>query len=171
MLELRLATGPDQAFLRALHAARRAGEFTAVGLAPAALQALLAMQYEAQARAYALAYPEASRQLVLWQGRPVGALWWHAGPGQLRLLDIGLLPTRCGQGLGSACLRRLQQQACERGQVLLLQVAEDNPARRLYARLGFQVLRRQGLHLEMCWPPAAAASPPSPMTCQGAPSC
>lgn len=155
---LRPATAQDEALLRALHAAARAPDFAATGLPPTALQALLAMQYEAQSRAYAAQYPGAIEQIIELQGRPVGYLWrQQTAPRLLRLLDIGLLPAWRSHGLGTRILRRLQQDARVRGQTLLLQVAEDNPARRLYERLGFVAQQCQGLHLQMYW---RAETPP-----------
>ncbi len=58
-------------------------------------------------------------------------------PEELRLVDISLLPAHRGSGVGTELLRALQQEATTAGKPLRLSVARDNPARRLYARLGF----------------------------------
>lgn len=73
-----------------------------------------------------------------------------------RLIDIGLLPDRRRQGLGTALIRALQV-ACESAgaQRLILQVETGNAARGLYVRLGFCQTGDMGSHIEMAWSPAA----------------
>jgi len=164
-MELRPADDQDQGRLRALYVAARRNEFAQAGLDAVAVQALLALQYEAQSLAYRQQFPDAQQYLLLQRQDAVGYLWLQRAPRVLRLLDISLLPDWRGQGLGSACLRQLQAQARAARLTLLLHVAEGNPARRLYERLGFTAGMQRGLHLEMSWHAERGESPsPSPRT-------
>jgi GNAT superfamily N-acetyltransferase len=57
----------------------------------------------------------------------------------LGLRDLQILRAHQNRGIGSWALRRAQSIAASRGfQRLQLRVYEENPAKRLYSRLGFQ---------------------------------
>jgi ribosomal protein S18 acetylase RimI-like enzyme len=136
LLTLRPVSPADDAFLFELYASTRP-DLASLGLGGAQLDALLRGQWLAQRHGYLARYPHGEHQLVLLDGRPVGRLWVAREPGALRLVDISLLPAHRGSGVGTELLRALQQEATTAGKPLRLSVARDNPARRLYARLGF----------------------------------
>lgn len=82
-------------------------------------------------------------------GRPVGAAWFRVLPpdapgfgfvaAEIPELSIALLPEFRGAGLGTALLKILISEARADGyQGLSLSVDPDNPAARLYPRLGFR---------------------------------
>ncbi|ADO76131.1 GNAT family N-acetyltransferase [Stigmatella aurantiaca] len=168
MPSLRPVHPTDDAFLFKLYASTRQ-DLAHLGLAEPQKELLLRMQWKAQWQSYSSRYPGSAPQLVLVNGQPVGRLWVARVPGELRVMDISLLPEHRGAGLGTGLLRALQQEATAAGTPVRLSVAHDNPARRLYERLGFT--RREGgtalaepfLLLEWT-PPAAptAASSPAP---------
>lgn len=133
---LRPVTPADDAFLFELYASTRP-ELAALGLGEAHQQMLLRVQWMAQRQGYQSRYPRGEHQLVLVEDAPVGRLWVAREPEELRLVDVSLLPVKRGSGVGTALLRALQQEAAALGQPLRLSVARDNPAQRLYARLGF----------------------------------
>ncbi len=133
---LRPADASDEVFLFHLYASTREDIASAL---PPGLQRelLLRMQWMAQRSDYAARYGQGRHQLVLVAGEPAGRLWVARGERELRLVDVALLPRFRGSGLGTALVRALQAEASEAGLPLRLSVARDNPARRLYARLGF----------------------------------
>ncbi|KFE68249.1 GNAT family N-acetyltransferase [Hyalangium minutum] len=133
---LRPVSPSDDTFLFELYASTRA-ELAALGLGEAQRQLLLRVQWMAQRQGYQSRYPHSEHQLVLVEGRPVGRLWVAREPEELRLVDVSLLPSHRGSGVGTGLLRALQQEAATTGKPLRLSVARDNPAQRLYARLGF----------------------------------
>jgi ribosomal protein S18 acetylase RimI-like enzyme len=55
-------------------------------------------------------------------------------------VSIGVQPHARGQGVGEKLMRALIGEAARRGLGLCLSVRTDNPARRLYERLGFRDL-------------------------------
>lgn len=52
--------------------------------------------------------------------------------------SIGVKPNARGQGIGEKLMRALISEAAHRGLGLCLSVRSENPARRLYERLGFR---------------------------------
>jgi ribosomal protein S18 acetylase RimI-like enzyme len=108
-------------------------------LLQASLDTLLEQQYRAQAAGYAAQFPDAVTLIVLRGDEPVGRLILAAGDRRWRIVDIVLLPTARGRGIGSDIFDAIAQAARESGvHALSLSVLSTNAAaRRLYARLGF----------------------------------
>jgi ribosomal protein S18 acetylase RimI-like enzyme len=116
------------------------------------------VQWMAQRNGYRMRFPNAEHQLVLVDGRQVGRLWVSREHGELRLVDLSLLPAHRGAGIGTALLRALQEEAALAGKPLRLSVGRDNPARRLYERLGFtptagSAANTAGPYLTLEWNP------------------
>jgi ribosomal protein S18 acetylase RimI-like enzyme len=70
---------------------------------------------------------------------------------EIRLVDIILVPMLTGQGIGSAIIRVLLDEAARTGRYVGLHVESYNPARRLYQRLGFVDRKPQGPYMFMTW--------------------
>jgi ribosomal protein S18 acetylase RimI-like enzyme len=86
---------------------------------------------------------------------PVGAAWYrYFGENQhgygfispeIPELSVGVAPEHRGRGVGTALLEALVERAQQEGApALSLSVEEDNPALRLYERLGFRRVARSG---------------------------
>ncbi|WP_375773595.1 GNAT family N-acetyltransferase [Archangium gephyra] len=127
----------DDAFLFELYVSTRAGELAAWGWSAAQQEPFLRMQWLAQKRGYEGRYPSEGHCILEHEGRPVGRLWVVRGELELRLVDVTLLPSSRGSGLGTSLLRSLQEEAAAAGKPLRLHVMRNNPALRLYTRLGF----------------------------------
>ena len=156
-LSLRPVTPADDAFLFELYASTRE-DIAALGLGDARRTALLHVQWMAQRNGYRLRFPNAEHQVVLVNGEQVGRLWVSREPGELRLVDISLLPAHRNTGLGSSLLRSLQEEAVLTGKPVRLSVARESPARRLYERLGFVLtpgasVNTTGPYLTLEWNP------------------
>ena len=90
---------------------------------------------------------------------PIGAAWlrlWapdDRGYGycdaETPELSMAVVPAHRGQGVGSRLLEHLLRAADERHQAVSLSVSADNPALRLYRRLGFVVVGGRGPSLTM----------------------
>jgi len=119
--------------------------------------AIAAYQPNAEA---AKAVPSVAKYLLGWQ-RPgdfgfiaeqnrdiIGAAWARRfsaeelrvpyGDEQAPKLSIGVKPNARGQGLGEKLMRAMIDEAARRGLGLCVSVRSENPARRLYERLGFR---------------------------------
>jgi GNAT superfamily N-acetyltransferase len=92
--------------------------------------------------------PSASR-LVVAYGRAIGQFAVEASQNEVFLSGIYLLPAYQGQGLGSHILSDLLANAGRLGLPVRLQVLLGNPARRLYDRLGFEVIDQTETHIIM----------------------
>jgi len=148
-VSLRAESEADRAFLRGLFDQVRAEEFA--GLEQGMLGSLLDMQFAAQQQSYRQAYAGARFEIIEVNGVPVGQQVVAQSGAGLLLVDIALLTQWRGQGIGSALLRKLQQEAASAGLPLRLHVALNNPAEALYRRLGFKETGVSGMHRTMEW--------------------
>jgi ribosomal protein S18 acetylase RimI-like enzyme len=165
-VRLRDARADDDHWLANLFADVRRPEFALLGWSDAALTGFLATQFDAQQRAYRAAHPAARLQIIECDVALAAAgdarigRWWvdHTGKA-IEVLDIGLLAAWRGRGIGGWCLTTLLAQAAEQGLSVDLRVIETNPARRLYQRLGFEVIGSEPPYLTMRKPAAGAPIP------------
>jgi ribosomal protein S18 acetylase RimI-like enzyme len=90
---------------------------------------------------------------------PVGAAWLrkfseeNKGFGYIDNMtpeiSVALLPEYRGKGIGSALLNQLFELTKERYASVSLSVSQENPSRRLYERMGFQIVKQEGDSLTM----------------------
>lgn len=164
----------DADFLCRLYVEGRVDEGRRAGVPDAVWRPLLAQQFSWREHQYREAHPDADDCLLLdTGGGAMGRMWVdRSDPGRWRVVDLALLPSLTRQGVGSALLRSLQREAAAQGAAIELQVANGNPAIRLYERLGFQqpepgddagaVRSDASPHLpywRLCWQPPCAALP------------
>ena len=115
-------------------------------------ESLLQMQYRARRMSYEMSFHGSEEKVIcLPDGKPVGRLLIYLQPGAMRLVDIGLLESYRGQGIGTTVLRSLQQECREKGTRLELQVARTNRAANLYLRMGFTVAGQDAIYAQMRW--------------------
>ncbi len=94
-------------------------------------------------------------QIVMVDGKDVGAISVEERDGRLHLDLIELLPDRQGQGIGTALITEFVSRAHAKGLVATLEVLRVNkPAQRLYERLGFRETGRDKYKVDMANPPA-----------------
>ncbi|MEM6455612.1 MAG: GNAT family N-acetyltransferase [Acidobacteriota bacterium] len=145
----------DAPFLAALYASTRADEMRQVPWDDAQKAAFLQMQFEAQHRHYAAHFADAAFDLVLHgpERVPIGRLYLDRRDDELRIIDIALLPDWRGRGIGGALMRRVLDEAAAAGKPVRIHVEKNNPALRLYDRLGFRPIEDQGVYHLMEWRP------------------
>lgn len=110
---------------------------------------LLNQQAKLQQKYYKEKYPASEILIIEHLGNRIGRLHidrhtnsnWH-------IIDICLLPSLCGQGIGTIIFNILIKQADQAGSPCSLYVRKDNPAKRLYQRLGFRILPNTDLELD-----------------------
>jgi ribosomal protein S18 acetylase RimI-like enzyme len=77
--------------------------------------------------------------IIQLDGQDIGLLRLTPEQQGLGLRDLQVLPAHQNRGIGSWAVRQATSIAASRGfQRLQLRVYEDNPAKRLYTRMGFQ---------------------------------
>ncbi|HEX7049913.1 MAG TPA: GNAT family N-acetyltransferase [Longimicrobiales bacterium] len=153
-IELRDAAPDDRAFLYRVYASTREEELAAVPWSGEQKEAFIRMQFEAQDRYYREHYADASFQVVLVDGEAAGRLYVARWPDEIRIVDIALLPEHRGRGIGTALLEALLAEADAAGRPVSIHVEQYNPARRLYARLGFREVEDRGVYVFMTRAPA-----------------
>ena len=94
----------------------------------------------------------AELQVVQVLGRDVGVMSVEWRTEELFLCILQILPAFQREGIGSAVVRALIDQARVQGKAVALKVLKANRgARRLYQRLGFGVTGETGTHYVMAW--------------------
>jgi ribosomal protein S18 acetylase RimI-like enzyme len=149
-LSLRPACAADAPFIRRLFKTARAGDFAAAGLPDAALDMLLEQQFRAQTGGYAAQFPDAVSLIVLHRDQPVGRLMLVTGELSWHVVDIVLLPSARGRGIGTDLIEAILRAAAAEGagSVTLSVLAGNAAARKLYGRLGFAETG-EGVHIPM----------------------
>jgi len=124
-----------------------------VDWSPGEVEAFLRMQFRAQDTYYREQFPDASYDLVVADGVPMGRLYLDRRADEVRILDIALLPEHRGKGIGSRLMTTILNEAKESGLPVRIHVERSNPAMRLYRRLGFSKVEDQGVYWLMVWYP------------------
>jgi ribosomal protein S18 acetylase RimI-like enzyme len=152
-LTFRPITDADLPFLARVYASTRAAELAPVPWSQEEKAAFLLMQFQAQHAHYQTHYVGAEWLVVELAAEPVGRLYIARWAREHRLIDIALLPEFCGRGLGTALLRDLMDEARSAEKALSIHVEKNNPAMRLYRRLGFAPAGEHGVYDLMRWTP------------------
>ncbi len=152
---LRTAVPDDEAFLYKLYCTTRSEEMVAWGWDGAQQETFLRLQFTAQRQHYETAYGEAGHTILLVNDQPAGRIFVFRSERELVLVDIALLPDTRGSGIGTALIRELLDDAGRADKPVSLHVENHNRARRLYERLGFEIVEDNGAYFRMEWRPAA----------------
>jgi ribosomal protein S18 acetylase RimI-like enzyme len=150
---LRPAVAVDEPFLYQVYASTREEELALVGWDDDQKGAFLQMQFRAQSFSYRQQFSGSGYEVILKGDQPVGRLFVHRGAGEIRVVDIGLLPEHRNQGIGGALLQAVLHEADETWRPVRLHVGTFNRAVKLYERLGFVPIRTDGIYVEMEWSP------------------
>ncbi|AZO40325.1 GNAT family N-acetyltransferase [Mesorhizobium sp. M7D.F.Ca.US.005.01.1.1] len=139
-------TDADLPFLSQVYASTRAEELALTSWTEAQKTAFLDMQFQAQHAHYQQHYPQADWVVVMSGADDIGRLYIERWQSQHRIIDIAFLPAHCGKGFGAALLSDLIDEASAVGKSVSIHVEKNNPARRLYQRLGFTVTEDKGVY-------------------------
>lgn len=111
----------------------------------------LDMQFHAQSAHYEAYYPDCQFLVIELEGQPIGRLYIDRGDEDIRITDIALLPECRGRGIGRMLMEEILTEGRESGKRVTIHVEHDNPARRLYDRLGFRHVDTNGVYHLMEW--------------------
>lgn len=144
MVTFRQATEADKEFLYQLHVAAM-GEYVA---------ATWGWHEDWQREYFNRKWDPQTQQIIQVRGQDAGVLVLHWEPQRILLELIELLPIFQGHGVGTAVIRNLQQEARLQKLPIILTVLKANqPAHRLYTRLGFRVTEEREERYVMAWLP------------------
>ena len=152
-VSLRAETPGDLEFLRDLYASTRAEEMSWVPWPEEKKREFLDSQFAAQHAYYRDRFTDAEFSVILFDGVRAGRMYVHRRPDEIALVDIALVPALRNGGLGGDLIRELLAESERTGKPLRIHVEHQNPARRLYDRLGFRVLADLGVYVHMEWTP------------------
>jgi ribosomal protein S18 acetylase RimI-like enzyme len=152
-LAFRAVSDADMPFLSALYASTRADELSMTGWPETTKALFVVQQFAAQHGDYLRNYPGMERRIVERGGVAIGRVYVDVVSDEYHLIDIALMPVARGQGIGGAILADLLAYAGAAQKPVKLSVIADNPARRLYERLGFATTETGALYNMMKWVP------------------
>lgn len=157
-VRFRSITLEDQAFLFQVYASTRMEELAVTNWTRGELEAFLNMQFHAQHTYYQEHFADSSFDIILLDRLPVGRLYVARWETEIRIIDIALLPEYRNQGIGRALLQDLLDEAGAHGKMVSIHVEKNNPALRLYKRLGFGETDDIGVYWFMKWLPPSLVS-------------
>ena len=150
-LSLRLSEPADEAFLEVLYAETRRDELAVFNWSREQENAFFKMQFRLQNQAYEMQFPDAEYTVVELNKISIGCLIVERG-GEIKLINIALLPEFRSQGIGTLLLKRLQAEAKTADKPLTLHVLKTNDrAVNLYKRRGFAIIDNNELYFAMRW--------------------
>ena len=153
-VSLRTQTEEDVPFLCRLYVSIRWEEVQAAPWTDEQRLAFLEDQFSKQHRHYSTYYTRSDFLIIEKDGAAVGRLCIDRGHhSDLRVVDIALLPGARGTAIGGDLLRAVQAEARDEGKKVSIHVEQENPAKRLYARLGFRDVSQTGPYWLMEWTP------------------
>lgn len=113
-------------------------------------------QFAAQHISYVRSFPDAAFLLLLRGGEPLGRLYVGDEGDDVRIIEISLLPSVRGKGLGSRLVRAVVDHAAASGRGVALSTDPYNGrAWALYQRLGFAEIGRDAARIHLRRPPEA----------------
>lgn len=151
---LRTATPEDTAFQAALYASTRQQELEAAQLPPEVIGPFLDMQFKAQTQHYTTHHPDAEWLIIECAGERAGRLILDRAADHLNIMDIALLPTFRGHGIGTHLIRQVLAEAETKRLPVRLFAYTGERAIQLYHRLGFQNVKEDPVHTELVWRPS-----------------
>ena len=146
----------DESFICDLFCDMRRPEFVPLGLPAEHLEALLADQFRLRQDHYNK-IPDSSWEIFEREGESIGYVGLQRTEDEIRVIDIALLESERGQGIGSGYFDELIKISTRDQKALSLFVEVHNPARNLYDRLGFVFRREEGVYVELVRPADAPA--------------
>lgn len=148
---LRPSTADDNAFLFDVYASTREDELAALDWDAPTKAAFLEHQFNAQDSHYRAHYAGAEFLVIMAGTDLIGRLYVERGKADIHVIDIALLPAWRGRGIGTRLMGDLISEAGDSGRRVVLYVEANNPARRLYARLGFAEVEKGPVYDRLEW--------------------
>lgn len=149
-LVIRPSSEADQAFLFKVFAGSRK-EFAQIGWDSGQLELLLRQQFDFQRRGYATTNRYAVTEIFVVDGTDCGYQTVDRSGEEIVLVDVAILPEHQGRGIGTKAVQQLIALAGETMRAVVLRVALDGSAHRLYERLGFSGVGEYGMYQSMRW--------------------
>jgi ribosomal protein S18 acetylase RimI-like enzyme len=149
-VELRKVEAGDEEFLYELYCSTRHEEMAAWGWPKAQQDMFLKMQFRGLQQNYRSQPDITDDRIILADGTPAGRIIVLRTDREICLADISLLPLYRGLGVGTELICGLFDESDSTHRPVTLHVEKNNDgARRLYERLGFNAVADSGVHYKM----------------------
>jgi ribosomal protein S18 acetylase RimI-like enzyme len=152
-ITLRPIRAEDEEFLFEVYASTRQAEMNATAWNAAQRAAFLRSQFALQHHHYTKYFADAQFSVVERGGAPIGRLYVHRCANEIRIVDIALLPEH-RTGIGRRLIKELLAEGARRGLPVRGHVEWNNPAIRLFQRIGFAIVGNDGPFFQVEWKPA-----------------
>ena len=146
---LRSITEADKPFLSAVYASTRQEELAVLSWSETEKQAFLTLQFNAQDTYYHNQFDSAGFFIIEQEQKQIGRLYLDHREDEIRIIDIALMPAYRNQGIGTTFLTAILDEGQDTGLPVRIHVEFNNPALRLYRRLGFQKVAENGVYYLM----------------------
>ena len=113
----------------------------------------LEFQFNAQRTHYREHFSDASYAIIERSRTAIGRLYVATLAEEVRLMDVALLAEVRNCGIGGWLCQRVVEKAQENSKIVSLHVEDNNPAKRLYERLGFVTVADVSFYELMHWIP------------------
>lgn len=152
-VRLRRLKPSDYAWLLELYKDVRRLEWEFLPLNSDQKRALFQQQQTIQLNYYRANFVRPRFEIILLEDTPIGRLFTNRDGAGVRVLDIALLKIFRGRGIGTYIVEQLMDECRKLANPLHLCVEKINPARKLYAKLGFEIVTEEDFVLQMQWRP------------------
>lgn len=156
-ITLRRIDHDDDEFLFQLFRSANEHKFDTLSWPEERLSHLLRTQFEAQEQQYRGRYANAELHIVMAGDVPAGRFYVWRGADEIVLIDITIASEYRNRQIGSTLVGRLLAEGRREGKTVRAHVESSNRARRLWGRLGFQVVEDLGIYLRLEQPAIAIA--------------
>ncbi len=136
-VSLRLYQNEDLPFMQALYASTREAELALTAFSLQEKQIFLAQQFSAQYIHYTKNYCTDAFNIIEHKGEAIGRFFVDYNSDDIRVVDIALASDFRNKGIGSYLFEQLFEQARRSKRSVTIHVEHNNPAKKLYERLGF----------------------------------
>ena len=143
----------DEPFLISVYAMERAAELALVPWDDSRKDAFVKAQFLGQRDHYGRHFPGAEYQIILIGGEPAGRFYVYRGDGEIRILDLAILPRYRNRGAGTELVDALLAEAARSRKRLRIYVEMFNPSAAFFERKGFVKTESDGLNFLMIWYP------------------
>ncbi|TDR22426.1 GNAT family N-acetyltransferase [Marinicella litoralis] len=143
----------DMAFLCELYATTRWEEVLQAPWNDQQRLDFLKQQFEAQHKHYLSHYPKAEKLIIKQNKKQIGRIYIDRDETSICLIDVAILPSHRGHGLGTQLLQELLIEAQDDNKKVVIHVENFNPAYAWYLKHGFKQVEDKGVYQYMEWYP------------------
>lgn len=148
---LRPANDNDREFLLQVYQISREIELSMTPWDDAQKRAFAEHQLDAQTYTYRVRYPDATHEIILYEGVRAGRIYVDRGDREISILDIAVIHEYRRKGIGTSLVTGLQKEAAETNRSVSIYIEPFNPSQKLFGELGFEIVPDEGVDLRFEW--------------------